>query len=123
MCEFYCVCQVAGGDGTVGWVLGSVGELHLQNREPVPSTGIIPLGTGNDLSRTFGWVSNLCFILVSSSLPHYMNLSLIFSFFLFFFIIFFFSEQRPVLHKNAFSLSLYYNYVGRFFYFCMEVSY
>ncbi|ONK78893.1 uncharacterized protein A4U43_C01F730 [Asparagus officinalis] len=47
--------MVAGGDGTVGWVLGSAGELHLQNRLPVPPTGIIPLGTGNDLSRTFGW--------------------------------------------------------------------
>ncbi|OVA04238.1 Diacylglycerol kinase [Macleaya cordata] len=46
---------VAGGDGTVGWVLGSLQELNKQNREPVPSTGIIPLGTGNDLSRSFGW--------------------------------------------------------------------
>ncbi|RVW25268.1 Diacylglycerol kinase 3 [Vitis vinifera] len=46
---------VAGGDGTVGWVLGSLGELDKQNREPVPPVGIIPLGTGNDLSRSFGW--------------------------------------------------------------------
>ncbi|PKA65444.1 Diacylglycerol kinase 7 [Apostasia shenzhenica] len=46
---------VAGGDGTVGWVLGSLGELYVQNREPVPPTAIIPLGTGNDLSRSFGW--------------------------------------------------------------------
>ncbi|KAF8400406.1 hypothetical protein HHK36_013704 [Tetracentron sinense] len=46
---------VAGGDGTVGWVLGSLAELYKQNREPVPPTGIIPLGTGNDLSRSFGW--------------------------------------------------------------------
>ncbi|XP_019051435.1 PREDICTED: diacylglycerol kinase 4-like [Nelumbo nucifera] len=46
---------VAGGDGTVGWVLGSLGELYRQNREPVPPIGIIPLGTGNDLSRSFGW--------------------------------------------------------------------
>lgn len=49
--------QVAGGDGTVGWVLGCLGELFVQNREPVPPIGIIPLGTGNDLSRSFGWVS------------------------------------------------------------------
>ncbi|XAR66682.1 Diacylglycerol kinase [Bertholletia excelsa] len=46
---------VAGGDGTVGWVLGCLGELHKQRREPVPPTAIIPLGTGNDLSRSFGW--------------------------------------------------------------------
>ncbi|GMQ02196.1 hypothetical protein CsSME_00048547 [Camellia sinensis var. sinensis] len=44
-----------GGDGTVGWVLGSLGELHKQGREPVPPTAIIPLGIGNDLSRSFGW--------------------------------------------------------------------
>ncbi|OVA03666.1 Diacylglycerol kinase [Macleaya cordata] len=47
--------MVAGGDGTVGWVLGSLTELFRHNREPVPPTGIIPLGTGNDLSRSFGW--------------------------------------------------------------------
>ncbi|KAL3643192.1 Diacylglycerol kinase 7 [Castilleja foliolosa] len=46
---------VAGGDGTVGWVLGCLGELNKQGRLPVPPTGVIPLGTGNDLSRSFGW--------------------------------------------------------------------
>ncbi|CAO2823019.1 unnamed protein product [Amaranthus hypochondriacus] len=46
---------VAGGDGTVGWVLGSLGELHKDARNPIPSVAIIPLGTGNDLSRSFGW--------------------------------------------------------------------
>ncbi|XP_004242666.1 diacylglycerol kinase 7 [Solanum lycopersicum] len=45
----------AGGDGTVGWVLGCLGKLKRQGRDPVPPTGIIPLGTGNDLSRSFGW--------------------------------------------------------------------
>lgn len=49
--------QVAGGDGTVGWVLGSLTELHTQDRKPVPPVAVIPLGTGNDLSRSFGWVS------------------------------------------------------------------
>ncbi|KAH7659792.1 Diacylglycerol kinase (ATP) protein [Dioscorea alata] len=47
--------MVAGGDGTVGWILGSLTELNLKNRAPVPPIGIIPLGTGNDLSRSFGW--------------------------------------------------------------------
>ncbi|KAL8488783.1 hypothetical protein ACS0TY_024911 [Phlomoides rotata] len=46
---------VAGGDGTVGWVLGCLGELNKRGRQPVPPTGVIPLGTGNDLSRSFGW--------------------------------------------------------------------
>ncbi|PWA88820.1 diacylglycerol kinase 3 [Artemisia annua] len=46
---------VAGGDGTVGWVLGCLGELHKQGRSPIPPTAVIPLGTGNDLSRSFGW--------------------------------------------------------------------
>ena len=49
--------QVAGGDGTVGWVLGCLTELRTLVREPVPPVGIIPLGTGNDLSRSFSWVS------------------------------------------------------------------
>ncbi|KAJ9162850.1 hypothetical protein P3X46_022592 [Hevea brasiliensis] len=47
--------MVAGGDGTVGWVLGSLAALNRQGREPVPPVGIIPLGTGNDLARSFGW--------------------------------------------------------------------
>ncbi|XP_050119456.1 diacylglycerol kinase 4 [Malus sylvestris] len=47
--------MVAGGDGTVGWVLGCLYELNRQGLEPVPPVGVIPLGTGNDLSRSFGW--------------------------------------------------------------------
>jgi diacylglycerol kinase (ATP) len=58
---FDLIALSAGGDGTVGWVLGSLGELKKQGREPFPPVGIIPLGTGNDLSRSFGWVSFLAY--------------------------------------------------------------
>ncbi|WVZ94287.1 hypothetical protein U9M48_040193 [Paspalum notatum var. saurae] len=53
--------MVAGGDGTVGWVLGCLGELYIQNRVPVPPVAVIPLGTGNDLSRSFGWGASFSF--------------------------------------------------------------
>ncbi|KAL6189122.1 hypothetical protein ACLB2K_040512 [Fragaria x ananassa] len=54
--------MVAGGDGTVGWVLGCLSELQKQGREPVPPVGVIPLGTGNDLSRSFGWGGSFPFV-------------------------------------------------------------
>lgn len=43
---------VAGGDGTIAWLLNTIHKLSLK---PVPSVAIIPLGTGNDLSRVLGW--------------------------------------------------------------------
>lgn len=42
----------AGGDGTVTWLLKTVRELGL---DPAPPVAIMPLGTGNDLSLSFGW--------------------------------------------------------------------
>ena len=42
----------AGGDGTVAWILKTVRELQL---DPAPAVAIMPLGTGNDLSLSFGW--------------------------------------------------------------------
>lgn len=42
----------AGGDGTVAWILKTIDELRL---EPQPQVAVMPLGTGNDLSLSFGW--------------------------------------------------------------------
>ena len=42
-----------GGDGTAGWVLSAMDEIDFGG-DP-PAIAMIPLGTGNDLARTFGW--------------------------------------------------------------------
>ncbi|VFQ82565.1 unnamed protein product [Cuscuta campestris] len=43
---------VAGGDGTAGWLLGAVSDLKLACPPPIAT---VPLGTGNNLSFSFGW--------------------------------------------------------------------
>ncbi|KAA0026029.1 diacylglycerol kinase 7 [Cucumis melo var. makuwa] len=47
--------MVAGGDGTVGWAMGSLTELYKQDHNPVLPVGIIPHGTGNGLAKSFDW--------------------------------------------------------------------
>ena len=44
--------MAAGGDGTVAWILGTIRGLKLH---PAPAVAVMPLGTGNDLSLSFGW--------------------------------------------------------------------
>lgn len=41
-----------GGDGTASWILSALDEVGIPNRIPV---AVLPLGTGNDLSRALGW--------------------------------------------------------------------
>ncbi len=44
---------IAGGDGTVSWVLNYV--YGAMKPRYYPEVGLVPLGTGNDLSRVLGW--------------------------------------------------------------------
>jgi diacylglycerol kinase (ATP) len=57
---------VCGGDGTCGWIASSLDKvwlsvlrdnhhLHLSKYKDHLPMAIMPLGTGNDLSRQFGW--------------------------------------------------------------------
>ena len=55
---------VCGGDGSIGWVLTEMDKLNLHRKAVV---GVLPLGTGNDLSQVLGWGS-VCND--DSSVPH-----------------------------------------------------
>lgn len=43
---------VAGGDGTVGWVLGIIANMNMSHPPPIAP---IPFGTGNNIHYSFGW--------------------------------------------------------------------
>lgn len=49
-----CRILVVGGDGTVGWILNTIFDMQI---EPIPEVCILPIGTGNDLSRVLNWGS------------------------------------------------------------------
>jgi len=57
-CFPYCRVIACGGDGTVSWI-NSIFDKFLKEKtitkEEVPPIGVVPLGTGNDLSRVLGW--------------------------------------------------------------------
>eukprot|EP00190_Bangiopsis_sp_CCMP1999_P002618 CAMPEP_0198728324 /NCGR_PEP_ID=MMETSP1475-20131203/8319_1 /TAXON_ID= ORGANISM="Unidentified sp., Strain CCMP1999" /NCGR_SAMPLE_ID=MMETSP1475 /ASSEMBLY_ACC=CAM_ASM_001111 /LENGTH=356 /DNA_ID=CAMNT_0044490645 /DNA_START=133 /DNA_END=1203 /DNA_ORIENTATION=- len=45
---------VAGGDGTVGWVISGLDKLQIEDKRILPVMHL-PLGTGNDMARATGW--------------------------------------------------------------------
>lgn len=47
-----------GGDGTIRWVIEGILDRFAHSRRKPPAIGVIPLGTGNDLSRELGWGSS-----------------------------------------------------------------
>lgn len=49
------VLVVAGGDGTVAWVLGCLDQYAWGPSCPRPALAVLPLGTGNDLARALGF--------------------------------------------------------------------
>lgn len=54
------IIAICGGDGSISWCCSIIDNL-LINKE-FPKIVIVPMGTGNDLSRTLGWgIKNLTY--------------------------------------------------------------
>ncbi|KXJ26244.1 Diacylglycerol kinase eta [Exaiptasia diaphana] len=58
---------VCGGDGSIGWVMKEVDNTNLTNKVQI---GVLPLGTGNDLSRVLGWGTSFA---DDNSLPQFLQ--------------------------------------------------
>ncbi|KAK3726917.1 hypothetical protein QZH41_016706 [Actinostola sp. cb2023] len=58
---------VCGGDGSIGWVMKEVDNTNLTNKVQI---GVLPLGTGNDLSRVLGWGTSFA---DDSALPQFLQ--------------------------------------------------
>ncbi|PFX14998.1 Diacylglycerol kinase theta [Stylophora pistillata] len=48
---------ICGGDDTVGWVLSCLDDVVQELKCKLPASAVLPLGTGNDLSRILHWGS------------------------------------------------------------------